>query len=402
MIYSLEEKYQVEVLAHLLAVPTSRNLLQYIHEEFFTSWKLKEILKVIKAYPDSDFVTIQNEAKKNKVTFSDFSEIIEEHSTMFPVISKLRVLREESKIKLLKQVRLDSIEETEKEIEKIKKLFDDGFEKEAKTLNDIAIQVFEDRERGQSFEGFPSGISGLDFYIEGLVKGKFIVVGGYNSHGKSTLAVNMLNSAVQNGAKALFFSLEMNEKEILVKLLACRNSIDIMDFYKKSDNQQKEMSIHKALTEIAEEKLEVENSIDDIDDIISEIKKKKPDVVFIDYLQNLSSKDTSERRELLEYASKKLRVLALQENICIVALSQVNEESASQKGFSVGLKGSGDISSASDVTLRIIREVDKDGIKSNRFGIIIHKNRYGKTGFLDLSIDESKGKIYGVTKKYDN
>ncbi len=67
----------------------------------------------------------------------------------------------------------------------------------------------------------PTGFTDLDELTNGLHGGQMVIVAARPSVGKSTLALDFARSAaVKNNLTAAFFSLEMSQSEIVMRLLA--------------------------------------------------------------------------------------------------------------------------------------------------------------------------------------
>ena len=293
-----------------------------------------------------------------------------------------------------KEVILQSKKDSQIIINELQKLQMVGNEGEnVNVCKNVIAKSFEEasiREVGKLL-GSSTGFKYLDKIMLGQVPSKFVVIGGYNNHGKTTLAMNFVVSALKEKEKCVFFSLEMGEVEIVNKAMSIYSDIPTRKFMYK-DFQEEVASVYDNCMDWD---MLIYNDLTDIDLIIARIKDLKKEGYknfYIDYLQNLKSKGLNERREILEYASGQLQICALQENVFICGLSQVGEAAFQDTSGKSGLKGSGDISASSDVTIKVIRNVQK-GIKDNNFGILVSKHRYGRTCLVECIINEETGKI---------
>jgi len=373
-------------------------IIPYLKPEFFSKAKPREIFKIITQLKQINLVEFSRFVKINKLKISagDISEIIENYDhTLYPIKALIKSLRERAEERLLKERAVGDIKNVQKALNEIRDLFDDGFEKGELQPADILENMYNKREKGEMYEGYSTGYSELDKYVKGLIKGKFIAISGYNSHGKSTFAINLMSNALKQGANCMYITIEMSEEEVLSRLLACRADLTIEELMKKTTNENKENKIKQAYADLAQQSFSVISGLDDVDDILMKIASKKPEVVFVDYMQNMSWTN-SKRIDMLEYASKEFKVLSLKENVCIVGLSQIGEEAMKNVTFTSGIKGSGDVSIASDATIRIHRpwRDEKLKIPSNKVSLMLVKNRYGPTAMLDFIIETTKGKIF--------
>ena len=88
-----------------------------------------------------------------------------------------------------------------------------------------------------------------------------------------------------------------------------------------------------------------------------------------------------------------LDVFQKKNNICIVGLSQVSNESANNDKKTMGFKGSGAIAAACDVGIELVRGKNEQGLEIVPFTCRIRKNRHGKTAETDLEFNKENGQI---------
>jgi replicative DNA helicase len=238
---------------------------------------------------------------------------------------------------------------------------------------DLIDEVLRLREEG-GFKGISTSIPELDLHTGGLCKGHFWVIGGYTNVGKTGFMLKLANEVCKQGFRSIIYSLEMTGVNLVNRLLSL-NEFELKD---KS----------KALDKTAYAKLDIINNCNSLNEIINHIKaqKDKPDVVFIDFIQNIQS-DQATEYERITYISLKLQELAISHNICIVGLSQLSNDAAENESKKViGFKGSGALVAACDVGMVLIR-------KNDTIDLIIKKNRYGRQFNIPLAFDLSNGFI---------
>ena len=64
-----------------------------------------------------------------------------------------------------------------------------------------------------------TGYSSLDKFAGGLTRGEITIVGGRPGHGKTTVLINILANVLDAGHKAMFFSRELPNSELLKKVI---------------------------------------------------------------------------------------------------------------------------------------------------------------------------------------
>ena len=82
-------------------------------------------------------------------------------------------------------------------------------------------------EQHRSVTGVPSGFTDLDRTLRGFQPSNLILAAGRTSMGKTAFMLNMaLHAATQGEATTALFSLEMSEKELMIRLLTAAGRLD--------------------------------------------------------------------------------------------------------------------------------------------------------------------------------
>jgi replicative DNA helicase len=97
------------------------------------------------------------------------------------------------------------------------------------------------------------------------------------------------------------------------------------------------------------------------------------DVVFIDFIQNLTKKGAGGKYEMAADIALDLQALAKELRCHIVALSQIPNDEGKQDSGLLVYKGAGEIAAAADVGMLIKRAKNPD----NMLELQIRKNRHG-------------------------
>ena len=251
------------------------------------------------------------------------------------------------------------------------------------------------------------GLDTLDNGIRGAGRRKDVtIIGGSSGCGKTFLVVNMAADMVVRQRKHIvFFSLEMSAGALFERVIACllKRSTDIVD----KMLLQGDPLAYQVLEKLREYIYVVDKNgltIEEIDAYVKTANSKKfdgqLDCIFIDYLQYM--KGCSEYQVLAETA-KGLKPLAKNNNIHVVALSQLNRGINAWERPDVGkLKGGGDLEASADEVLLLWRP-DKDPnlmpeereLKKNKIMVAIGKARHG------ARIDETELKLNPATSRIE-
>lgn len=293
------------------------------------------------------------------------------------------------------ELRVDSVLENLKETaisERMKKQVSELFISDDYTADDLRqivsetekadfsldpIQKYFD-EYGNPTEHIKTGFTILDDMLNGgMIRGTVGTIGARPSVGKTTLAVNIAEN--NSDKKILFFSLEMTYRMVYDKLIASAANID----YKNAVNHDVGFDTVKAVLN-KHKNFTVIDYITTAEEMAEMIRRLKPDMVFIDYIQIVYTKKQYDViRQRIDYISQLLKRTAKQVNCCIICLSQL-ARSANEKATMSALKESGGLEQDSDYIILIERpyvldKSDKEILPSDT-KIIVDKNKFGSTG----------------------
>ena len=227
--------------------------------------------------------------------------------------------------------------------------------------------------------------------IDGITGGirvpSLFIIGARPSTGKTTFAIN---AALRARTKAVIFSLEMNAEQIYNRMssIACR--IPYSDILNRNLNEEQHAAIKKFITQWKEWIIVIDD-VYNIDNIAINIRKLKPKLAVVDYIQIVGSsgKEKSLRERMNDVATE-LRIIAKQNNCCIIALSQITRDGKNKPTMS-DLMESGALEANADYVMLMHRPytVDKTDpdAKPEDTHMIIDKNRYGRTGVVYMSFD---------------
>lgn len=233
--------------------------------------------------------------------------------------------------------------------------------------------------------GITTGFPSIDTVTGGWRNGNLIVLAARPSVGKSSLALKFLLSAASAGFWCNIFSLEMSKEDLASILIAAECEVyrsNIRDGYL---NQTDWKEINQAVARLEKLPIIFKDSagmnIHHIENTIRSNKKKgRCDFAVIDYLQLVRSvgKKSIREQEIAEI-SRTLKTIALEYQIPIMALSQLNRIEAHEEPGLINLRESGAIEQDADLVCFLFRP-DKD----NSITLSIAKHRRGKLGYQKI------------------
>jgi len=217
---------------------------------------------------------------------------------------------------------------------------------------------------------YKTGIKSIDDITSWVVKWRTMRVSAYSNTGKSALSYSVTNSLLKQGAKVLYFSLEIPKEDLRNRLLSNYYQIPIHKFEKKSMLEWLDMSWY------AEKQLYISSDAFHISEIEDISRTIKPDVIVIDYIQLIKA-DWSCEYDQMNDVARRIRKLTSELNTAVFDLSQVSNEGKEYKKWSViPTKGSGELVAAANIVLVMTESKEFPW----RINVDIAKNRHWKKG----------------------
>jgi replicative DNA helicase len=311
--------------------------------------------------------------------------------------------------------------------------YDGGFQRFAQALTTAVDMAARAYQRDGKLSGLATHLDDLDRMMGGLQPSDLVILAGRPGMGKTSLATNVGYNVAKawrgevrpdghtmtvNGGIVGFFSLEMSAEQLATRIIAeqtgipsnqiRRGGISEGDFERIKDHSIELQSLPFYVDETGG------LSVAQLAARARRLKRQRGlDLLIIDYLQLLqgSTKRSSENRvqEITEITTK-LKALAKELNVPILALSQLSRqvESRDDKRPQLSdLRESGSIEQDADVVLFVFREEYyhqmRKPLETNRekfaewlaegekvhgrAEVIIGKQRHGPTGTVELQFD---------------
>lgn len=222
-------------------------------------------------------------------------------------------------------------------------------------ISDVISQTFEyleKRQRGE-IKGITTGIGNVDRLIGGFFPGELTIIGARPSVGKSAFGANIALEAAKKGHHVGMVSREMSDIQFGQRLLSRQSMVDGMKLRKAELGNDDWTVIAEALPELSVLPIDFMFSISAIEDLRAEVQNKvergELDMLIVDYLQLMRTNARFDKDYLrVGYISKTLKEMAVDFNIPVIALAQVNRESDGQMPTLKSLKDSGNIEQDAD------------------------------------------------------
>lgn len=229
---------------------------------------------------------------------------------------------------------------------------------------------------------------GLNFLDDGLTaeQSDYIILGGYPSDGKTALALYMAYSQAKT-KRVAFFSLETKSSKLFNRIFSTVAQVPGSRIKRRTLTDDDFGKLAKKADEVRSNNLHlIKASSMTVEDIGTYARARKYDIIYIDYLTLIPAPGRTEFDQAT-YISKNLHRLAQDNNITVVALSQLSRPEDRKKPTPTlaSLRSSGQIEQDADIAMLIYRE-DPNDIRSRRV-LRIAKNKEGPTGTIKLDFD---------------
>jgi len=271
-------------------------------------------------------------------------------------------------------------------------------------MDELMVQSYRELEaryaEKKAITGVPTGFDDLDEMTSGLQRGDLIIIAGRPSMGKTAFAMNLAqNAAIRNDEPGVvgIFSLEMSAQQIALRMLASEARVDMKHLRTGRFSTEDWRKLATASGTLAESAMYIDDtpaiSVLELRSKCRRLRReaKGLDLVIIDYLQLMSGRADSERREQeISEITRALKGLAKELDVPVIALSQLNrslESRADKRPMMSDLRESGAIEQDADIIMFIYRDEvyhkkpENEGIAE----IIVGKQRNGPTGTVKLT-----------------
>jgi len=247
-----------------------------------------------------------------------------------------------------------------------------------------------------SRQGLQTGFLRFDELTTGLYPGQLIIIGARTGQGKSSMAMNIAQHAAERGKVVVFFSLEMSKEELLRRVLSTTARVDLLRARRGFLNAEERTRLIQAAGRLASWPLILDDTgavdLHYIRSVCDRVRAKTSelDLVVIDYLQLMTSKQRSENRtQEVTAISNGLKMLAKESHVPVLALSQLRraERKGDNRPILSDLRESGSLEQDSDVVALIYREEAYKEDREDLHGLaelILAKQRNGPCGKINL------------------
>jgi replicative DNA helicase len=247
-----------------------------------------------------------------------------------------------------------------------------------------------------SISGLATGYIDLDNLTAGLQNSELVIVAARPSVGKTSFALNIIRHiAVEENQPVFFISLEQSRIELAERLMCCQARVDSHRLRTGHLPEEEMQKLIDAGGILRQAKLFLDDSPGQgMLRIAANARRLKLrhqiKLVVVDYLQLIDPDNRRDsRQEQVSNISRRLKFLARELEIPVVALAQVNRSSEDRQDHRprlADLRESGAIEQDADTVMLLHRpELHEPGQHEGIVEVIVGKQRNGPTGEITLT-----------------
>lgn len=288
-------------------------------------------------------------------------------------------------------------------------------------VQDVLVKAQQDLEKlvenHGRVTGLTTGMYDLDKLTEGLHPTQLIIIAARPAVGKTAFALNVATAAAKSTKKNIaIFSLEMPAEQLILRMISSVGQLDNAKLKSGKMENEDWRRFDEAISQLGNTNI----YFHDAGGVTSsEIKAKCRrlstigeglGLVIIDYLQLIdsSSKYAGNRQQEISEISRNLKMLALELEVPVIALSQLSrsvEKREDKKPVLSDLRESGAIEQDADIVAALHApdvEVPQGDEVPVPIQLIILKHRNGPVGTVDLLFKKRTSSFLSIKKEGGN
>jgi replicative DNA helicase len=355
---------------------TDEDFYEFEHRNIF-----KAMMHLYQKKRPIDPITIIDIVKHDGIQFEQITSFINKIASTHQVEHYINIIKDKSAkrklIKIVDDVKTSSFKGNENISEIVSQcikdiqILDNEETDDINYIPDIIDGVLEEiklSNKSGVIAGLKTGFHDLDKLTGGWQKGRYYILGARPKMGKTSLFCQIAEIAA-NQKPTIIFSLEMSKKELMKMLIYQNSKIDSM-LEQNGELTQKEFnSMRNACDTMKNKDLYIDDRCLNMQQIKTSLKniqkdlykrgKGKVGLIVIDYVQMIHGDNKLSRNYQLEEISRGLKEIAKQNELCVLALSQLSravDDRTDRKPIPSDLRDSGSFEQDCDGLMLMYRD----------------------------------------------
>lgn len=276
-----------------------------------------------------------------------------------------------------------------------------GFQSISAVASQLQKKIEELSQREDNLTGVTTGFAELDRITNGWQVSDLIIIAARPAMGKTAFTLSLARNAAAKGTGVGIFSLEMDNEQLVQRLLSMESMIPASNLRDANLDQDQFNLLHEGVQKLSEMPIFIDDTpAINIFELRAKCRRLKQNhnigLVVIDYLQLMSAGDKSKRgnrEQEISSISRALKGMAKELKVPVIALSQLSRAVETRGGDKrpqlSDLRESGAIEQDADIVTFLYRPeyydlADNLDTPDNQAEIIISKHRNGSLGSVML------------------
>ena len=195
------------------------------------------------------------------------------------------------------------------------------------SLGDIMANIFNELESGTVIDKVKTGIPIIDKCTNGIASSELVTIGAKSGVGKSALAVRIAINMFKAGKKVLIVSREMSKKQVAERILLSHSGVTKEQYENRDFNDEQWVRIVETMEAFSGDGIIIDDKISTIQEIKQAVRRTKPDVLIVDYVQLLTPSNPRDSRERqVAEISRELKKMTSDFDMVVIQLTQLAEK----------------------------------------------------------------------------
>ncbi len=195
------------------------------------------------------------------------------------------------------------------------------------SLGDIMADIFDELESGKTIDKVKTGIPIIDKCTNGIAPSELVTIGAKSGVGKSALAVRIAINMFKAGKKVLIVSREMSKKQVAERILLSHSGVTKEQYENRDFNDEQWVRIVETMEAFSGDGIIIDDKISTIQEIKQAVRRSKPNVLIVDYVQLLTPSNPRDSRERqVAEISRELKKMTSDFDMVVIQLTQLAEK----------------------------------------------------------------------------
>ena len=235
----------------------------------------------------------------------------------------------------------------------------------------------------------PTGLRDVDDIVGGFGRKKLTIIASRPGAGKTSWAITSADHAASKGIPTAIVSLEVDPSALAGNLIAAHSGVGTERMRRKNVGDWQWTRVSQAVGLLMDRPLYFVTAVRTLTPIAAWVRRLKEQygvrLVFLDYLQLLVNPNAKDQQQETAAISRGLARIAIDEDVAMVALSQLSREPErrnDKRPHLADLRSSGSLEQDAHLVLLLFREEMHKPTDDNRgiAEVIVAKNRSGACG----------------------